>query len=295
MDLHRLEVFCRVCEKQSFSQAARKMGLTQPTVSIHIKNLEEELGVVLFNRLGRTVEPTDAASFLYSEAQHLIGLKDQLVERIRGFQHQLEGNLLIGASTIPGEYLLPPVLVRLRTAHPKVRARVSIKDTSEIVEDVKAGRVHLGFVGARLEHPDLDYDELARDRLVWVAPGGSPWTRKPKLTLRELTQAPLLTREEGSGTRMGFERLLEEHGLSLDDFHIAAELGSTAALKEAVREGLGVAFLSDRAVRAERETGQIEMLAVKGLAPVERSFYVVRHAKRVQSPLAEALLSLLSS
>jgi len=295
MDLHRLEVFCHVCEEQSFSQAARKMELTQPTVSIHIRNLEDELGVVLFNRLGRTVEPTDAARFLYSEAQHLIGLKEEMLERIRGFQLRVEGVLVVGASTIPGEYLLPPVLVRLRKAHPQVRARVLIRDSLEIVEDVKAGQVHLGVVGARVEHPDLEYEELARDRLVWAAHRDSPWAQRSKLSLRDLTRAPLLVREEGSGTRMCFERLLEEHGLTLEEFQIAAELGSTAAIKEAVREGLGISLLSDRAVRADSETGHIQILDVDDLRPVTRSFYVVLHAKRVRSPLAVAFLETLGS
>lgn len=293
MDLHRLDVFCRVFEEKSFSQAARKLDLSQPTVSIHVKNLEEELGVVLFNRLGREIEPTDAARFLYDRALGMLELQDSLLESIQGFHQRLEGVLVVGASTIPGEYLLPPVLVRLREAHPGVRARVLIKDSSEVIEDVKTGQVHLGFVGARLDHPDLRYDELTRDRLVWIASSESPWARRSSLTLEDLTEAPLLVREEGSGTRIGFERMLAEHGLALGRFRIAAELGSTAAIKEAVRAGLGVSYLSDHAVQPERRSGEITVLEVSDLPPVERSFYVVHHTKRVRSPLATAFLDLL--
>lgn len=295
MDLHHLEVFCRVFEERSFSAAARQLELSQPTVSIHVKTLEEELGVPLFNRLGREVEPTDAGQLLYSRARRLLELRREVLVSFQGFRDRLEGDLEIGASTIPGEYLLPPILGRFHASHPQVHLRLLIKDTGRIVEDVEAGRVQLGAVGARLERSDLEFRELARDRLVLVGAPGSPWARRGSMSLEELARAPLLLREEGSGTRMRLERWLGEQGIDFSKLRVVAELGSTAAIKEAVKGGLGVSFVSDLAVRSEAETGLLRELSLAGLEPVERRFFLVADRRRARSPLTAAFLEFLET
>lgn len=290
LDLHRLDVFRHVYEARSFSAAARRLELSQPTVSVHVKALEDALGVVLFNRLGREVEPTDAADLVYQRAVAMLELRQGLLEQMQGFRQRLEGDLEVGASTIPGEYLLAPTLVAFRRTHPGVTVRVHIRDTGEIIEEVAGGQVQLGFVGGRRREGELEYRVVARDRLVCVAPPESPWARRGRVHLEDLAAAPLLLREEGSGTRMGLEQALEEHGLGLGGFTIAAELGSTAAIKEAVREGLGVSFISDRAVRSEQRARLVEVVTVEDLPPVERDFYLVWDPRRAPSPLAEAML-----
>lgn len=290
MDLHRLDIFCHVYEDESFSQGARRLGLSQPTVSIHIKALEESLGVQLFNRLGREIEPTEAADYLYENGRPLLEDMRILLEKMSGYLHRLEGDLAVGASTIPGEYLLPAWLRSFHEEHPGVRGRVTVRDSREIVEAVLDGRVPLGFVGARLEEDTLHYEEVARDRLKLTGAADSPWTSRDTVTLEEIRQAPLILREPGSGTRLRFERLLDQHGLRLDDFRIVLELGSTSAVKEAVKEGLGVSFISDVAIRSELRVGLLSTASLVGEDELERRFFVVHDQRRVLSPLVRAFL-----
>lgn len=295
MDLHHLEIFCHVFEDRSFSAAGRRLDLSQPTVSVHVKTLEEELGVVLFNRLGREVEATDAGHFLYPRARRLLDLRQEMLGSLEGFRNRLEGDLEIGASTIPGEYLLPSILGRFHAAHPQVRLRLRIKDTGRIVEDVEAGRVQFGVVGAQLTRSDLEFQELARDRLVLIAPPDPLWARRGSMTLEDLAAAPLLLREAGSGTRMRLERWLGDQGVDPAKLRVVAELGSTAAVKEAVKGGLGVSFVSDLAVRSEAEAGLLTVLPLAGLEPVERRFFLVADRRRARSPLTSAFLELLEA
>ena len=290
MDLHRLDIFCHVYEEKSFSKGARRLDLSQPTVSIHIKALEESLGIQLFNRLGREIEATEAAHYLYEHGKPLLEDMRVLLEKMSGYLHRLEGDLEVGASTVPGEYLLPAWLRSFHEEHPGVRGRVLIRDSREIVDAVLDGRVQLGFVGARIDGDTLEYDEIARDRLVLAAPAGSPWAQRADLSVEDLQKAPLILREEGSGTRLRFERMLEEKGLLLEDFQIVLELGSTSAIKEAVKAGLGVSFLSDLAVRSEQKAGLVRIVSVEGFGAMERRFFVVHDQRRVISPVARAFL-----
>lgn len=290
MDLHRLEVFCQVYEERSFSKGARRLGLSQPTVSIHVKALEETLGVQLFNRLGREIEPTRAAHFLYEHGRPLVRDMYLLLEKMGGYLGRLEGELEIGASTVPGEYLLPRVLSSFRQEHPEVRGRILIRDSERIVRAVLDGEVPVGCVGARIDHASLAYRQIATDRLVLAVPPGSRWTRLPEASLEQLQEAPLIVREPGSGTRRRLERLLESQGLTLADFQVAVELGTAAAVKEAVKSGLGVSFVSDLAVASEQQAGLLALVPLAGVPAVERTFYLVRDERRALSPLVQAFV-----
>ena len=293
LDLRLLEIFCAVYEERSFSRAAARLYLTQPTVSGHIKALEARLGARLFDRLGREIRPTAVGDVLYEEARRLPELRRAIAERVGRFLDRLEGELRVGASTIPGEYLLPDVLRRFRRAHPQVRAMVVIADTASIIEEVERGRVEVGLVGARRPQRDLDFQPFASDRLILVAPGDRQWARVKALSLAELRDLPLLIRERGSGTRTVLERALAELGHRLTEFTIAAELGSTSALKQAVIAGMGVAFLSARAVEHEVKCRLVRVVPVRELPIIEREFFVVRHRRRALSPVSETFLEFL--
>lgn len=290
MDLHRLDIFCHVYEEKSFSKGARCLDLSQPTVSIHVKALEESLGVQLFNRLGREIEATEAADYLYQHGRPLLEDMRVLLERMSGYLDRLEGDLEVGASTIPGEYLVPSWLRSFHEQHPGVRGRVFIRDSREIVDAVLDGRVQLGFVGARMDGETLDYDEVASDRLVLAVPADSPWAKRDEVSLEELEKAPWILREEGSGTRLRFERLVEEEGLHLGDFRVVLELGSTSAVKEAIKEGLGLSLVSDLAIRSELRGGLVQTVPLAGTQDVTRRFFVVNDQRRVLSPVARAFL-----
>jgi len=291
LDLRLLEIFSAVYEERSFSRAAARLYLTQPTVSGHIKTLERQLGVRLFDRLGREIRPTAVGDVLYEYARGLPELRRAIAERLSRVLGRLEGELRLGASTIPGEYVLPEVLERFRREHPHVRATVIIADTERIIDEVEHGRVDVGFVGARRERRDVDFQAFATDRVILVAPWR--WKRMKALSLAELRELPLLIRERGSGTRAVLERALSEVGYRLSDFTIAAELGSTSALKHAVIAGMGLAFLSTRAVEHELRCRLLRAVSLRELPAIEREFFIARHRRRALSPLGETFLTFL--
>jgi len=296
MDLRLLEIFCLVCEEKSFSKAADRLRLSQPTVSSHIKRLEGQVGAPLLDRLAHEVVPTRVGALLHEHGRRILRAKRDLCEQIDLYLNHLQGELPIAASTIPGEYLLVPVVGAFCAAHPGIRLRLLIHDSVEVLQSVEEGRVELGFAGAkRRSDPNLRFEQFAVDRLVLVAPAAAPWSRVSAIGLDRLMREPLLVREPGSGTRMMFERRLEELGRRPQDLNVVAELGSTSAIKRGVRSGLGLSVLSHLAVQDEVEAGRLKVLEVPEIGRLERRFFVVTHRTRARSPLCEALLTWLAA
>lgn len=292
MNLRALEAFCAVYREGSFTAAAARLGLSQPTVSSHVRNLEEELGASLFDRVGRRVQPTRAARLLFRHARRLLDASREMNEELDRFLHGLHGRLVAAASTIPGEYWLPSRIGRFHELYPEIAVTVEIRDSGAVVERVLDGRAELGVVGARLERDELVFRELAVDRLVLVAPPGQVWLTGRSVSLDALCQLPFVLREEGSGTRLMFERALAHRGLA-PELHAVAELGSTTAVKEAVKAGVGVSVLSRLAVEDDLAAGRVQLLEMTDLPRLERAFFAVTHRSRAVSPLARAFLEFL--
>lgn len=293
MDLRLLEVFCRVYAQQSFSRAAKDLRLTQPTVSAHVKELEESLGTPLFNRLGREIQPTEAGRQLYAHAKELVVLKRNVAEKMSDFLGRVEGVLTVGASSVPGECLLPQLMTGFHAVHPAVRTRLYISDTAATLEQVQHGDIELGVVGARTSDADLQFEPLASDTLVLAVPPTSAWQGRERISLKDLRELPLLVREKGSGTRTALEVALANKGLTLDEMNVAAELGSLGAIKEAVKHGYGVSFISDLAVRSERQASLLRLAEVSGLGTIRRTYYTAVSGRRALSPLTKAFLQYL--
>ena len=287
MDLRQLEIFVKVAELGSFSRAAEALHLTQPTVSEHIRTLEDELGVRLLDRLGRGAAVTRAGELLVSYAGRMLALQREARQALDSFQGKMSGGLLVGASTIPGEYVLPPLIGRFRDKYPEIFITLLIGDSQAVVGWVVEGKAELGVVGARLPHRAVEYRELMPDEEVVVVPAGHAWHGRTQVTLEELRAEPLLIRERGSGTRAALEAALAGADLGLDAFRIVGEMGSTQAIKQAVKAGVGISVLSRRAVEEECRHGLLWGLRVKDLS-VTRAFHVVTHKDRSRSPLAEA-------
>jgi DNA-binding transcriptional LysR family regulator len=292
VDLRQLEVFARVVELRSFSRAAEALHLTQSTVSEHVRLLEEEVGTRLFDRLGRETLPTRAGELLFGYAQRMLALRVEAVQGLQQFLGQVAGALTVGASTIPGEYVLPPLIGAFREKFPRVSIALQISDTKGTVEAVLEGRVELGMVGARPDQRTLQAVQLMPDELVVVVPPRHPWVGRKEVTVEDLKAEPLIVREPGSGSRDTVERALEEAGLGLDQLQVIAEIGSTSAIKQAVKAGVGISIMSRRAVDDETRSGQLGCVKIKDL-PVTRHFYVVTHASRSRSPLCQAFLDFL--
>lgn len=294
MDLRQLEIFVKVAELKSFSKAAEALFLTQPTVSEHIRALEQELRVRLLDRLGRGAEATAAGRLLLSHATRLLQLQREALQAMDSFQGRLAGELLVAASTIPGEYVLPALIGRFKEKFPDIAITLLIGDSRAVVDWVAEGRAEVAVVGARLSHRGIDYRELMPDELALVVPVGHPWHGRKEVGLEDLRAEPLLLRERGSGTRAALESALAQAGLDLSGFRVVGEMGSTQAIKQAVKAGVGVSVVSKRAVEEECRSGLVWCLKLRDLK-VTRAFHVATHRDRSRSPLAEAFRTFIES
>ena len=294
MDLRRLEIFVRVAELGSFSRAAEALFLTQPTVSEHVRALEDELGVQLLDRLGRGATPTRAGSLLLGYAQRLLALSREAAQAIGQLQGGVSGELLVGGSTIPGEYVLPALIGAFRGKYPDAAISLRIGSSREVQTWVEDGRVELGVVGAVPTARALEARRLMADELVVVVAPDHPWATRSAVTVEDLKREPMIVRERGSGSRETFERALEDVGVAPGGFRLAGEFASTQAVKQAVRAGVGVAVISRRAVEDECRAGLLASLRLRDVR-IERAFHVVVHRDRSRSPLAQSFLAFVES
>ena len=253
------------------------MHTSQPTVSEHLQNLEHGLGCRLFDRLGRGIHATAEADLLYPRALAILADIDQLKEELAAAGRRVAGELLVGASTIPGEYLLPALAAAFKKEHPDVSFTIRIADSAAILRAVLAGKLLLGVVGARFSDRGLTCEVFRQDELTLVA---APKMELPAaLNTTELRKIPFLLREEGSGTRKHIEKALAAHHVVLGQLTVAAVLGSTNAVKEAVKAGLGCAILSRYAVLDDVASGGLRQIALPEL-DLRRDFYLVTAKKR---------------
>ncbi len=294
MDARQLEIFVKGAELGSFSRAAEALFLTQPTVSERIRGLEEELGVRLLDRLGRGAAPTKGGQLLLGYARRILELHREARQAVDQFQGRMSGELVIAASTIPGEYVLPAFIGRFKEKYPDISISLLIGDTQRVVEWVLEGRGELAVAGAQIDQRSLEYRELMPDELVLVVAAAHPWHGKKTATLEEVRAEPLIVRERGSGSRYALERALAEVGLDLSDFRVVGEMGSTQAIKQAVKVGVGISLISKRAVAEECQHGTLHCVKVKDLR-FSRAFYLVTSTTRSRSPLAEAFRAFLIS
>jgi DNA-binding transcriptional LysR family regulator len=287
MDLKRIEIFCKIVDLKSFTRAAEEVRLAQPTVSEHMRLLEDELGEKLLERSGRNVLLTPAGKLFHQYARRLLLLRDEALQALAGFRGDLSGKLLIGASTIPGAYLLPEQLQRFKAEHPAIELSLKIASTQQTLSDLLDGKLELALTGASSKHSQLEFTPLAKDQLVLVVNSGHPWVRQPIITPQQLRDQPFILREEGSGTRSTMTEALQPLGIRLVDLSVVAEMGNNEAVREAVKAGIGAAIISRQAVAEELTAGTLEIISVKGLN-MSRHIYLVRHQRRSLSPLAEA-------
>ena len=290
MDTRQLAAFCAVVEKRSFSQAAERLGVTQPAVSQQIRALEKRLGQRLLDRSGRRVEPTEAGLRLYRGAQRLLALEDQVLEEVSGAgEGGLSGRLSIGASTGPGGAVVPLLLAEFQQQHPALAIALSIFDTQTVVELVAERQLEVGIVGAARRHRSVLHEPLFRDEVVLTCPPEHRFARRT-ITLDELRSEPLILMQEGAGVRQVIEEELRGAGLRLRDLSVPLELGLQESVKSAVRAGFGVTFISRSAIEAELAAGTLATARVRGLDPA-RQIYLVRAAGRPPSRAAAAFVA----
>jgi DNA-binding transcriptional LysR family regulator len=293
IDFRHLETFCRVANLKSFSKAAEDLFLTQPTISGHILSLEQFLSLRLFDRTSREVHLTRAGEVFLKYASKILSFRKDLLNALSDFSQGIKGELSLGASTIPGEYLVPKLMSDFKKKHPHFIIRIKIADTKEIVQYVLQDTVELGIIGAKLNHPSLHFEQYEEDEIVVVASSDHPLTRKKRVNIDELLKEPWIIREEGSGTQMAVEKALRKKGKSLKQFHVAMEMGSTSSVKEGVKAKLGLAFLSKRATEEELSQRSLLQIDVEGIEPISRQIYLVTHRGRTLSPIGMEFLRFL--
>jgi DNA-binding transcriptional LysR family regulator len=294
MDLRALEVFCKIVELRSFSRAAEAVRLTQPTVSGHVKALETELGIRLLERSGRRVASTRAGEILHAYGVRILALRAEATQAIREHKGGLVGHLMIGASSIPGAYILPRLLARFKADHPDVTIALHVKGSQEIVRGVMDGTYEVGAVGARFAEGRVDYAPFAEDRLVLAVPAGHAWAARDSVRLEELPGQPFVMRERGSGTRKAAEEGLTARGVDPGRLRCVLEVTSNEAVRQALKAGAGIAVVSQRAIEDDVRCGLVAAIRLRGAA-LTRQFYVVTHKSRSRSPLAAGFLTFLEN
>jgi DNA-binding transcriptional LysR family regulator len=290
MELKYMEIFCTVVELKSFSKAAQALHLTQPTISVHIKALEDEFSTKLLDRLGRTIMPTQDGEILYRYAKEIVTLKEnarRAMERVTG---TVSGKLVVGASTIPGEYILPSLLAKYKKVYPDVFPALRIGDSKDIYESVLRGDVDLGVVGTAVKDKNIVSRIYLGDEIILAAPASYKASVLEKDAFKSI---PLLVREKGSGSLSSIEDHLGRIGLALDSFNIIAEIGSSQSLIQAVKAGMGLAFTSRLSIRDEIDQGTMKAVKIKGML-IHRNFYIITHRLRFNSLICRSFIEFLT-
>ena len=289
MEFRKLQAFASVYELQSFSLAAKELFLSQPTISTHVISLERDLGVPLFDRIGRKVVPTQAGKILYRAVGDMFKVLDEARSDIQELTSHVSGRVVIGGSTIPANYLLPGVLASFRRCYSDVCVDLRIADSIQISHDVLEGRLDFGLVGGYAEHFDLENYLLCTDELMLVAPPGLAASYAHGLTPHQLLDIPWVMREKGSGTRQALEVALQEHRIDVCSLPAKALVQSTEAMVRCVLSGLGAGVTSRLAAQELISSGQLVRLDVSDLNML-RQFYLIKHKRRTLFLCASMLM-----
>lgn len=290
MDVRQIKLFCRIVDRRSFSLAADEMHITQPAASQQVRSLEKELGTTLLDRSRRSVTPTDSGQVLYRYGREIIDLHERACTEIGDLGELVAGHVVVGASTGPGEHVLPAMLTQFKEDYPGVAVALRVDDTHDVVERVLAREFEIGAVGAVTPRTELIAEPLARDEIVLVCRSGHPWAERESVTLAELVAEPQIMQQRGAGVRSVLEEHLRRAGVRLEKLNVVMEMGLMESAKQAAIAGGGVTFLSRRAIDPEVEHGRLTVVPVEGLK-ILRDFYTVRSRTRVLSRAAEALLA----
>jgi DNA-binding transcriptional LysR family regulator len=290
MNLRQLEAFCRIVDRGSFSMAAEDVGLSQPAVTFQMQALEKEMGTTLLDRSGKRTLPTDHGRILYAHAREILQHIDQAYREMNELDGLVRGTLLIGASTGPGEHVLPQILGSFKATHPQIGIVLRILPTHRIIEQVLNYELEAGVVGAKEKNPSLIFEPFVDDRLIVITSPDHPWAVRKTIVMEELLREPFILQQPGAGVRIMLETGLKETGLSLADLNIYMELGLQESIKTAVKAGFGIGIISRFAVRQELSLGTLSAVEIQDLPVFRDEFYLVRHRNRTLSHLTKAFL-----
>ena len=288
-----MRVFITVADKKNFSKAAKALSLTQPAVSFQIQTLEQYYQTMLFDRVNRHVKLTAAGELLLDYAVHMNNLQAELERNMQQLTGHVKGELLIGASTTIGEYILPYVVGSFKQDYPDVNVTIQIMNTKDIGAAVANKTFDLGIIEGPLDQLEtMDTHKFLEDELVLAMPADHPLAAKSSITLEELKSLPYITREPGSGSRLIFEQALIDADFDIEDLNIVMELGSTTSIKSAIMGGLGISTISKWAIQDLVKTGKVVALSIEGLT-LTRNFNIILNNDKFQSEATGKFLDFL--
>ena len=269
------------------------MHLSQPTVSSHIRDLEDHFECRLIDRLPREALPTKGGRLLYRYAKRLLALRDETESAIADFKGKVKGSLALGGSTTPGAFILPAIIGAFVRQYPGANITLSISDTQKTIDGVMDGTLEMAVVGAIVDNSAITQTHFMNDELCLVVPAGHRWTKKEKITLKQLFAEPFILREHGSGTLTSIQMGFSGTGLDVNDLKVVARLGSTDAIRQGIKSKMGVSILSSIAVYDDVVAGRLATLSVKGL-DLKRAFYIAHHRHRSLSPLCSKFIDFIN-
>ena len=273
MEDHRLKAFMLIVEMKSFSKAARVKFMTQSAMSHLVRNLEDELGVRLLNRKGKTVIPTPAGKVFYEHAKTIISQYTDMENDIYALTQKVKGSLLIGASTTAAIYLLPQVFYDFSKKYPAVRIELSVSNTETVISSLSENKIEIGIVEGKITNTHVFLEEIAEDEIVIIASDDNPLTKKQGVSARDLLSQPLIMPEAGSGIREFIEDFLAATKTDTANINVSMILGNPELIVRMVQSGSGISFASKWSVFREIKDGSIKVLTVSDRR-LKRKFYL---------------------
>ncbi len=274
IDLQKIETFLCAAENLNFSETAKQLHLSQPTVSHQIKTLEQELGTVLFERGGSGLRLTEAGQVLLPWARRLMHDTSDLEAMMSSLQ-EVVGELRIACSTTAGKYVLPQLAARFRQKYPGIQVRIPACTPEQVTLKLLEGDAHVGVLSRELQDPGLDVQEFFHDRITLIVPAHHRWAERSSIEPSELLKEPMIMREPTSGTRSVVLEELAKHDISLEDLNIFLEVGNAEAIVRTVAAGYGVGFVSELAADYAIERGSVTNIRVEG-QKLHRTIYMAR-------------------
>ncbi len=278
ININELVVFLTAAECSNFSEAGRRLHISQSAVSQTIDNLQRHFGTKLFIRQGRTVRLTEAGHVLVPMAKELIAASKRLDETMMSLQGEVVGEMQVGCSTASGKYLLPGLIARFRERYPQVRINVLVTSRESVLNKLLAGDVALAVSSKKVEHRDIEYRDFFNDDVILIAPAGHRWAQYRRIYPDDLLDEPIILREEVAGTREVMMDSLHEEDILPDMLNVVMTLGNAEAIEMAVEEGIGVAFISRLAAARGLELGRIVEVEVQGMS-LNRCIYLARNRR----------------
>jgi len=261
LETYKMSIFLAAVEEQSFSAAARKLGLSQPAVSLQIQSLEQQLGVELFRRAGRSVEVTEAGHALVPMARQMLGLSSKIEETMCALRGKIIGRLVVGCAATPAQYVLPRLILLFKQRHPDVHIQLRMMQSEEVLDCLISQEIHLGVLAYPPNHRVIKTREFMEDDAVLLVPAGHPWAKKAEVALADLLNGKVtLLRENNQRSYEAVWAALQEVASPRDLVQSTIEMGSPEAVVSAVEAGLGMAILPQTAARRAAAAGQGAML-----------------------------------